>query len=243
MPKLNQIVAIEKGTKSGAQKKITHLHREVQKQPLLAGISRNYRSKDDEGEVFPSESTQVQIRAKEMIDEFSETMTDLFDVVATKDWGNTKARGDIEIDGKTLLKDVPITYLLFLETKLQDIRTFVEKLPYLDPSESWHFDPATNCYANQSVQTVKTKKLPRNHVKFEGNSKHPPQVEVFMEDIVVGYWNTTKFSGALPAQEIKEFLSRIEKLLKAVKFAREQANGMEVKRREVGKKVFDYLFK
>ena len=63
-----------------------------------------------------------------------------------------------------------------------------------------------------------------------------------MEDIVVGYWKTVKFSGALPASRVKELLDRVEKLQQAVKFAREEANGIEVQDKRVGETLFSYLF-
>lgn len=40
MTKLSQIIAVEKGVKSDATRRVTDLHRDVQKQPLLSGISR-----------------------------------------------------------------------------------------------------------------------------------------------------------------------------------------------------------
>jgi hypothetical protein len=79
-------------------------------------------------------------------------------------------------------------------------------------------------------------------VKAEATEKHPAQVEVYYEDITVGYWRTVKFSGALPAQRINELLARVERLQEAVKFAREEANNLEVEEQKVGEKVFQYLF-
>ena len=58
----------------------------------------------------------------------------------------------------------------------------------------------------------------------------------------VGTWRTIKFSGALPAKRINELLARVEKLQEAVKFAREEANGIEVEEQKVGEKVLKYLF-
>jgi hypothetical protein len=92
------------------------------------------------------------------------------------------------------------------------------------------------------MQTIKTKKIPRNHVKAEATEKHPAQVEVYYEDVVVGTWRTIKFSGALPASRVNELLNRVEKLQEAVKFAREEANNTDVTEQKVGAKVFQYLF-
>lgn len=240
--KLNQIIAIEKGTKSRSLQELTEAHRDLQKPALLSGISRTYRPKDEEGEQLPPESTKVQLKADEIIRKTVATLTKLFDVTATKDWANCKARADVVVDGNTLLKDVPATYLLFLEKQLVDLHTFIKKLPELDASETWNFDASADCWATEPVQTVRTKKVPRNHVKAEATEKHPAQVEVYYEDITVGYWRTVKFSGALPAQRVNELLTRVEKLQEAVKFAREEANNLEVEDIKTGAAIFSYLF-
>ena len=67
-------------------------------------------------------------------------------------------------------------------------------------------------------------------------------VEVYYEDVTVGYWRTVKFSGALPARRVNELLERVEKLQQAIKFAREEANNAEAPEVKVGDKVFNYIF-
>jgi hypothetical protein len=240
--RLNQIIAVEKGIKSRSYGELTDAHQSLQKTALLAGIARNYQAKDEDGETYPPESTRVQLRAEEVLRQTAATLTRLFDVTATKDWANCTAKANVTVDGRTLIEDVPATYLLFLEKQLTDLHTLVSKLPVLDASETWMFDQAADCWATEPVQTTKTKKIPRNHVKAEATEKHPAQVEVYYEDVVVGHWRTVKFSGALPATRIKELLDRVDKLQQAVKFAREEANNTEVTDVKVGERVFDYLF-
>ncbi|THF70123.1 hypothetical protein E7T06_08705 [Deinococcus sp. Arct2-2] len=241
MPKLNQIIAVEKSVKSRAFQELTEAHHALQKPALLSGISRTYRPKDEEGETLPPESTRVQAKAEEIIRQTAQIMGNLFDVTATKDWANNEAKADVVVGERVLLRQVPVTYLLFLEKQLTDLHTFIRKLPVLDASESWTFDPSTDTYATDPVQTVRTKKIPRNHVKAEATDKHPAQVEVYYEDVTVGYWRTLKFSGALPAMRVNDLLTRLQKLQQAVKFAREEANGVEVTDRKVGEQVFAYL--
>ena len=242
MPKLNQIIAVEKGVKSRSFQELTEAHHVLQKPALLAGISRTYQPKDEEGEQLPPESTRVQVKAEEVIRDTAEILTRLFDVTATKEWANCVARADVVVDGKVLVKQVPVTYLLFLEKQLTDIHTFVKKLPTLDQAESWKRDEGADCWATEPVQTVRTKKVPRNHVKAEATEKHPAQVEVYHEDVQVGTWRTVRFSGALPARRVNELLARVEKLQEAVKFAREEANSAEVTEQKVGEALFGYLF-
>lgn len=242
MARLNQIIAVEKGVKTRSHQELTEAHQALQKPALLSGIARTYRPKDEEGEQLPPEATKVQIKAEEIIRRTADILTELFDVTATKDYTNCKARADVVVDGKVLLAAVPVTYLLFLEKQLVDLHTFVKKLPVLDASETWALDPSADCWATEPVQTVKTKKVPRNHVKAEATEKHPAQVEVYHEDVIVGFWKTVKFSGALPARRVNELVDRVEKLQRAVKFAREEANEQAVDEQKVGRAMLSYLF-
>lgn len=241
MTKLNQIIAVEKGVKSKATRDFTELHREVGKSALLAGITRNYTPKDDEGDQLPPESTLVQVKAEESVRKVADVLTNLFDVTLTKEKANAEATADIVVGKKTILTAVPVTYLLFLEKQLVDIHTFVKSLPVLDASEKWEKDPTSGAFVTEESKTVRTKKVPKNWVKAEATDRHPAQVEIFHEDVIVGTWTTRKFSGALPATRVNELLSRVEALQTAVKFAREEANNTTITDSKEAKAVFDYL--
>ncbi|MCI0461996.1 MAG: hypothetical protein L0Z62_34020 [Gemmataceae bacterium] len=242
MPKLNQIIAITAGKKTQAHKAITEAHQSLQKVALLEGISRTYKPRDDEGEQLPPEKKLVQLRVKDAIKSVTAALTELFDVVATQDHANSQAKGNVVVDGVTLLKGVPVTTLLFLEKQLVDLHTFVEKLPTLDPGESWEYSPEVDYHASEPYQTTKTRKVLKNHVKAEATKEHPAQVETYTEDVVVGYWTTIKFSGAVPARARNEMLQRVRKLQEAVKCAREEANSAEVELKKLGGPVFQYVF-
>lgn len=240
--KLNQIIAVEKGAKARAQRDLTDVYHRLQKSPLLSGISRTYQPNDDEGEALPPESTKVQVKAEETLADAAHALTRLFDVTATKDWANCEARADVTVDGDTILADVPVSYLLFLEKQLTDLNTLIEKLPVLDAAEAWSFDESADVWRTEPVKTTRTKKVPRNHILYEATTEHPAQVHMYTEDIVVGTWTKVAFSGAMPARRVNELRERVEKLQRAVKFAREEANGAEVTDRRVGGQVFGYLF-
>lgn len=243
MPKLNQIIAVSNGKKTQTQKTLTDIYQKLGKTELFSGLSRVYRPDDDAGETLPAENKVVQIRVSDAIQEASATLTELFDTVLTQDVANTQAKADVVVDGTTLLKNVPVTYLLFLEKQLTDIRTFISHLPVLDPSETWNYDPNTDCYRTNPTISNRNKKVYRNHVKAEASDKHPAQVEVYTEDVKVGEWNVTRFAGAIPAKQKHEFLAKLAKLDEAVKFARETANAMDVQKQEVGSVILDYIFK
>jgi hypothetical protein len=238
---LNQILAVRQGVQADARRDVTTLHREVGKAPRLSGITRTYDKIDDEAPDLPTESTRVQIVATDIVKDVAMHLTRLFDVTAIVDWTNQGANADIVVDGQILAANVPATYLLFLAKQLEDVETFVRKLPVLDPSESWSWDPAANAWATEPSRTTKTAKVMRNHVLAAATDKHPAQVQAYTEDVIAGYWRTRKFSGAAPADLVEKMTARVVKLAEAVKFARERANMVEVTDPKPGAALFAYL--
>ena len=209
MAKLNQIIAVANGKKTGTQKSLTDIYQKLGKSELFSGITRVYHPDDDGGETLPKETKMLQMKSSDAINEAKNALVELFDVTLTQDVANTQAKSDVVVDGNTILSNVPVTYLLFLEKQITDIGTFVSKLPTLDPAEQWVFDPNTDSYRTDPTVTNRTKKVLRNHVKAEATDKHPAQVEVYSEDVKVGEWSTIKFSGAIPSKEKNEKLCSI----------------------------------
>ena len=242
MAKLNQIIAVQAGKKSQAKETLTEAYHKLKKPELLNGIVRTYQPRDEGGEPQPDERKMVQLKVNETIRQVMRDLVEMFDVVATQDWANCQARGDVTVDGRKLLQAVPVTHLLFLEKQLVDLRTFLEALPTLDTAEEWEYKPESDCYVSRPSRSHRTKKVPRNHIKYEATKEHPAQVEMYMEDVWVGTWTTTKFSGAVPAATRNAMLDRVRKLQDAVKAAREEANGVDVKAQKVGDVVLGYIF-
>lgn len=241
MTKLNQIIAIEKGEKTRAQKSLTEAYRTVDKEGMYRGIARTYQPRDDEGERFPDEKQNVQLTYQRALLKMRDALTRMYDVTATKDWANTSARADVVVNGQVIVPNAPVTYLLFLEKRLEDVRTYIKKIPTLESSETWTPNREQGHHESERIKTTKTKKVLRNHVKAEATEHHPAQVETYTEDIVVGYWNTVKFSGAIPPTTREQLLDRVNDLLNAVQFAREEANAREIDDVTVSKQIFDFI--
>lgn len=240
--KLNQLIAIVNGTKTQTQKSITEVYKKIQSESLLMGISRTYQPKDEEGETRPPENKRVQYTVEQALNEAGDQWSELWDLVTQQDATNCVAKADIVVDGNVVAALIPVTTLIFLEKQLTDVHTFISKIPTLDPAEHWVWNDNANAYACDPSQTSSTKKVLKNHVKYEATKEHPAQVEVFSEDVTIGHWTTIKFSGALPAAAKKGMLDRVDKLQKAIKMAREQANLEEVHPIKISKKLLSYLF-
>lgn len=241
MARLNQLVCIEKDVKSTASKAMNNFYHAIQRTNALAGLVRTYRKVDEDGEDFPDEKTLVQIDVESYLHDLTKTQIRVMDVTLSKDTTNCTAKADVVVDGITILSNVPLTYLLFLEKRLVDWHAVVLKLPVLDPAQNWTRSENANAWVADPVQTTKTKKIPKILTLFAPTKEHPGQAKEYGEDVVTGYWTKQEFSGALPAVRIAELLERIEKLRSAVKFAREEANMTEVIDAKAGQAFFDFI--
>jgi hypothetical protein len=249
MPKLHHILAIETSVKAKVAEKLTAIYKAFQKPDLFNGHVKTWTAKDTNTESalyesLPDENKQVQQNVASALKSIREHQTELFDLGYTRDATNVLAKADIVVDGTAILKDVPVTYLLWLGHQLDDLHTEIKKIPTLDPAEKWSFDREQNLYATKPSQQIRTKKLEVPLVLHPPTKEHPAQVKSITQDVVTGTWTTIKYSGAMPADERDALLARVEKLQHAVKQARETANDVEIPKGlgGAGKSIFDFVF-
>lgn len=228
MPKLNQVIAVEKEVKSRTYAGVSELHKLNQKPELFNGFQKTYEKLHDDGDDLPSEGKRVQRTAADSVKSLVRLSSELMEVTARKDWTNNVATADVIVGGQTIIRGVPVTHLLFLEKQLNDIHTFIAVLPVLDDSVDWQTNAATGMWVTDSIKTQRTKKTQRPIVLYDATTEHPAQTQLITEDVLAGYWVTQRQSGALAAPDKRRFLENCEALRKAVKQAREQANMVEV---------------
>lgn len=243
MPKLNQVNAIVSGRKGETEKTVTELYKIIQKEQLFAGRERTYRPQDEvNGQKLPPESQRVQQRADDLVRQAVAKWTDLWNLILTQDTGNQQAKADVVVDGKPLLSGVPVTFLLFLDKQVNDLETFVSKLPTPDPAEEWSHDPNTGLLRSRATESLRTSKEPTVIVKYEATKDHPAQTELFTKDVPVGTWTQILYSGCIPTDRKNAILERVRKLQDAIKTAKEQANLLEVEKQKAADAVLGFVF-
>ena len=241
--RLNQVIALANGKKANCTAAITEIYKTLQKPDLFGGLDRRYHPLDDEGEKLPPETKIIQQTVQGNLDAAQAELVELLDVIATQEFANCEAKADIVVDDQVLAKAVPVTYMLFLEKQVDNIKSLISKLPVLSSDVKWHKDPnSLNTYMTETVMTTRTKKLPIRFERSPATDKHPAQVDVLTEDKIVGNWHKIDSSGAVPAAVRDSMLKRAEKLREALKVAREEANSAVVTQREVGKSITNYVF-
>jgi len=245
MTKLNQVLAVEQQIKATASGVVDQTVRQLVHAPAdFHGMSRVYQKKHDDGEDFPSESVRVKARVDDTLSTLQAALIGLFDVTATKDWANTKAKADVKIGEQVLLEAVPATYLLWLGNQLDVLEKSVfRKLPILPEDREWGDKPeaGSGLYVTPAVQTVKTQKRHEVVSKAKPTAQHAEQAEIIYTDQTIGHWDTTHRSGAVPLTRIRQLLNRIWLLQQAVKTALQEANMQDVEPQQVGAKIFNWL--
>lgn len=239
--KLNQVVAVLQGKKTRGMALLTEAHRSWKPEGLM-GLARVYEPKAEDGDKLPPEGRLVTARVKEVVRKVCEELVGFWDVVHTQESGNQEAAADIVLDNTALVRNVPVGMLLFLGKQLEDLGTFCKALPVLPADRDWAWDPNRNCYTTEPTRQNRTQKVPKTHVKFEPTEHHPGQADIVTVDEPVGTWETTHFSGAIPAQQKEAIVRRVCELQDAVKKAREAANMLEVEQKQVAKTILDYVF-
>jgi hypothetical protein len=249
MPKLHHILAIENSTKTQVNDQLTLIYKAFQKPDLFVGHAKVFTPKDSNVEsstyeALPPENKEVQQHVGHSMKVIREQQTRLFDLTLARDATNMLAKADVVVDGKVILKDAPVTYLLWLGHQLDDLHTEIKKIPTLDPAEKWHFEKDQNLHATKPSEQIRTKKLQMPLVLHPATKEHPAQVKEITQDVITGTWKTIRYSSAMPVDDKDTMLARIEKLQAAVKQARETANDIEIVKDlpSAGKAFFDYVY-
>lgn len=240
--RLNQVVALVAGRKATAEQTMTQAYHLLQKGELFNGMARTYAPATENGAGRDAERKNPQASVLSLYAKVEAALVDMFDAVATQDWGNCLARADVVVDGKVMIEAAPVPFLLFLDKKLTDLRTFCEKLPVRDGAEDWEFNAAAGMYSTSVRRKQVTQKNQVPLVLYNATPEHPAQTQLITKDEVCGHWEERNYSTAVAQTDKDTLLARIAVLTEAVKVAREEANAVVADEKNVGAAIMSYVF-
>ena len=172
-------------------------------------------------------------------------VTKYYDALLQKEDANRRASADLVVDDVVLGTALPATFLLGMESRLKALREVLLHVPTLDPSAVWAEDKGAGdgVYRSDPVRTKRTEKTIRSKVLYDATKEHPAQIEKWNEDVAVAAIETVYQSGMWTPSKKADVLARLDKLLAAVKRARQRANTADVAPLKIGKAMFDYILK
>lgn len=241
MGKLHELLAVEGDLKSRAQQTKSQIEKLFSDgSGRLLGKVITYQV--DEGEdPRPPEITELATTATTELELFRGAYGQWLDVTIQKEVTNQEAFDHVVVDGVILFENLPATALLNLESKLAEIRNIYAAIPTNDPSERWEWDTGREHYISLERVTHITKKVPKVLVLYEATPEHPAQVQSYSEDVRIGTRTTVLHSGMLSPSEKRSRLERIDKLLRAVKEARQRANSVDIQSVNIAENLFNFI--
>ena len=179
MSQLHEILAVE----SDIEKRYKETAHKVTK---IFEVPQNFISAHRTLELFsdedkidtPEEYVAMATTVQEQLNLVFEKASEYFDVVLQKESTNQISVADLIVDGITIAKDLPATFLLGMETRLLSIRDIVNKTLTLSGKEEWKKDDQSGddiyIVANPTKK-YKTKKTFTHKVLYEATKEHPAQ--------------------------------------------------------------------
>lgn len=171
-------------------------------------------------------------------------LTDCVDLNYTIDCANTEAKADIILDNDIpIVKDVPATFLVHLEKRLNQVLKLVEDMATADPAAGYQPDPSEgpNVLKANDVRRARTNKIEKYQVIVPPTVQHPANVVKVTTDEVVGYVTTYNWSTLPTTNQKSDMIARIVKLRDAVVSARARANCHEVEQKKMFGKFVNYI--
>jgi len=253
MSKLHELLAVE-GDLEGSYKKILEEAKVTfsKKADHFFGFFRKCNMYDEDIAAPPDEFKEMDTTVQAKLNYAEDFITRYLDAVLQKEKTNQGAISDLIVDGVAIGKDLPATFLLGLETRLKAVRGMYELTPTLPPGVKWAKDESRgeHVYVTEhpeekpkGAKTFMHKVLvPAQFPKEgEGGQSLPAQIEKWEETKNVGMYVKTIWSGMISPAEKSAILGRIDKLIRAVKKARQRANSTEVVKITIGKEIFDFI--
>ena len=210
------------------------LQKRIQNEDLTLGLIKTHAPLDEINEedarrllvgVQPDVHKPVALTVNDALKLSMDYAIPAMDAVATSDKTNQHASADVILpDGTVLLKDVPVSHLLWLGgTYFPEWRKFISLLPVLNPTKNWTPGDSGIYRSDPEVKVSTAKKI----IPLElhpGNEHHKPQVQPIEDTIIIGHYTTVSLSGAVKASRKRELLDRFDMVIAAIKDATARAN-------------------
>lgn len=243
MAKLHEVLAVDRETKTQADKVLGELKETFEKKRhLFEGKISTFHPKAEGSVPKVEEQRSVQTMVSSELTWIRDFLVKAVDIGNQVAIANQSAIGDIMVGSRILAKGVPVTNLLELEKRLEQWKQLAESIPTLDPTKNFTMETTSKTYRAQDVSKSRTQKIQKPIVLYEATKEHPAQVQLASYDEPIGELVIQEWSGLMTPAHKAGILTNIEVLIRAVKKARARANETEAPKAPIGRVLFDFAF-
>lgn len=243
--KLHQLLAVESDLEGKYKRICDETVKVFGKGSMFTGYIRKLELFDDSDKTaYPDEHLHMATTVKERLDYNDESVVDYFDAILQKEATNQTAVADLVIGETVIGKALPATFLLGMESRLKNLRAVYEAMPTLQVGIDWKRSETKGEDVWEQVhpeEKLKTKMMVQHQVLVDPTPQHRAEIEKWEEQIPVGKFVKNIWCSMITSEEKSDVLGRIDKLINAVKKARQEANGVPTVDIHVGKNIVDFI--
>ncbi|MDX2305123.1 MAG: hypothetical protein NW226_20095 [Microscillaceae bacterium] len=245
--KLHAILAVEATNKAQSEKLLEEQSSNFSKNDSrFDGLTRVLIPLEGEGERMTTDNKIINYTVIENVAYVTEIVCKYLNTTLSKEETNSSgtAKAELIIEGQNF-GEVSATSLLSLENYLAKVRRFYETIPTLDPTKDWKDDAgkARGYKKTDPEHKYKTEKRTKHIVVHPPTEHFAAEIRESTIDVQVGKYETIYTSTKISTRDKAELLTRIDRVIEAVKVARAKANEAEAVQTDLATKLFNYINK
>ncbi len=139
---LHELLAVEADLRNTKDRTRDEVIREFTINPatFLGAIKNLYLFDEDRKAEEQEVRVEVANTVTEKLKEITATFTRYWNLRLQKEAANQSATADVIINGETIFKNIPVTFLLNMEEELRQVRKVYSVMPTLKPGVAWEED-------------------------------------------------------------------------------------------------------
>lgn len=253
MGKLHELLAVEGDLEGQAKKILVETSHTFSTKPQhFFQFDKVCEMFDEDDAPMPTEHLEMVATVRAKLEYTNGYLIKYADALLQKEATNQVAKADLIVNGVTIGKDLPATFLLGLENRLKLWRSTYQAIPTLQPGRDWLRDESfgDDCYKDANPEEkLRTAKKFKHQVlvptqfppEGRGGASLPAQIEKWEEQVPVGKFVTNRWCSMMTPAEKSAILTRFDDLIMAVKKARQTANRTDVLKVNVGENILGFI--
>lgn len=247
MPKLHELLAVEKDRNAVAEKMMGEATKVFEAGTHYHGHVKSWEYSDENRAIENrTEKKPVDETVPKKLEWLGQHLAKALDLRYQIDLTNAEASANLVLDGVIVAEKVPVSYLLMLETRLARLRSVYSVIPTHAPGVDWQ--PDTDLSKDGDIYKMAaprieflTQKVVEHIVVVPPTEHHPAQVAAVNKDLRVGKTTTTAYTSTVTPAVKAEMLGRIDTLIAAAKRARQRANETKAPKSKIGAALVSYI--
>lgn len=246
---MHQLLAVEKDLVGKANAILEETLRTFKDKAVefYTGRIKTYKPFDDaDRDLLPPDTKELVDTVPAKLKYTFDAVADEYDFLLQKEATNTTAKADLVVDGVTIGTNLPATFLLTLEKRLEKIRQVVLNAPTLPNGLKWVPDTQKGADIFKLADPLvayRTKKYSVPFVLAPATDKHAAQVQKEEKTETIGAYSEMQYDSRVTSAYKSQLLGQVDKLLLATRKAVRVANDVEASTATIGTKIFSFILK